>query len=412
MTHARGEVHAAFDTSLNIYTRKCNEMTARTYIGGSHSYADPAAWSPTGAPQAGDGLTIRGGTLTATGLDIENEGILLGRFDVAPTLLNLSATTLGVATPINSVSEYQAVVIDTAGNVVNRGKIAELFGTLDINVGTPGHASMFSNTGSITAPAGIGSTIININVAQASTFDSSNELASSGLVAAPLRGTLNISGAGAFNNNGMMVTDGGTINVNTTGSLTSSDEIYANGPTGVINITFGAKTLSNAGLIGAGPDATINITAATSTGAVENSDAMISYGNMAIKAAVHQTPSATLGLIDGKMVLQGAVDGGTVVISSGMLEFGGGSKPGFIGPASARSFTSPIDFAGPGTLQFDGASNLSDVLQGDQLLVYGRTTPQAHPTQIADIHLTGGAYSASSFSIGGSTIHYLPPAVG
>ncbi len=43
-------------------------MTSKMFVGGDRSYASAASWSPTGAPQNGDTVTVYSGTVAATSL--------------------------------------------------------------------------------------------------------------------------------------------------------------------------------------------------------------------------------------------------------------------------------------------------------------------------------------------------------
>ena len=51
-------------------------MTNRTWIGGGNNKAsNPRDWSPNGAPQAGDTLTISSGTMTVSGNDLKGDSL-------------------------------------------------------------------------------------------------------------------------------------------------------------------------------------------------------------------------------------------------------------------------------------------------------------------------------------------------
>ncbi len=383
-------------------------MADKVYLGGTHRLADPRAWSPAGAPKPGDNLTIQSGTVNTTNSDIEGKSIFLDRTGSAPVIFNMKNAFLGAGSPITTVSEDGAVVINTTGNVVNASTIEDAHGALDINVSGAGTFATFDNTGNIIAPAGTEPTVIGISVSQDAAFSNAGQMTATG--SGYNDGTIDISGLGAFNNSGHMTAAGGDIFASIGGSFINSGSIGATGASGFAEISFGGSALVNNGTIGGG-----NVfLGAAGGGVVDNNNTLDSgNGTLTIAAAVKQSASATTNVDDGSLVLESSMSGGNVTISSGMLEFGGThGSIGFIGEASAAGFSSTLNISAGGTLQFDGTSNLSEMLKGNNLMVYEQPSPTAAKSQIADIHLNSAMYSASSFHVQGSQITYVPPTSG
>ena len=388
-------------------------MTLKTYIGGYHSYTDAAAWTPTGAPIAGDTVYITSGAPTISDAIINQETILVFGSGT-PDGLDLDNATIGATTTLTSISNSAA--FNMIGTVLNRGVLNDGSGAQNINVGALGEPVTFINAGTVNASGSVGGTELTITAASGSQVENTGTFFATGN-GYYAGGDLLMTGAGAFTNSGTMIADDGTItapgqmtNSGVMETETSSVPDSSSENPGTVNIAFGQEngiTFKNTGLLDNGLGSTFDISAAPgSQASVINSGDISNSGSMTIAVAVDQTGKGSINLFDGNLLLEDGVSGGTIYISKATLEFGGPTSPGFIGPASAKNFAASVDFDGPaGGLQFDNTSNLSEVLKGQNLLVYSDPTPQVAPIQLADIKLTGGSYTASSFHVVGDTIN-------
>ena len=86
----------------------------------------------------------------------------------------------------------------------------------------------------------------------------------------------------------------------------------------------------------------VNISNATAGGWLYNTGTIEDSYHMTIATPVIQTPSGTLNIGEGTLVLDSEVSGGTVNIIHGSLEFGGPTSPAFIGTSSAHEFNATI----------------------------------------------------------------------
>ena len=395
-------------------------VASKTYVGGTHLYSDASAWTPTGAPKAGDGVTVYSGTVTATGMNIDNEYISLFRTGLPTTDLVLTNSTLGAQTTIYSVDETgSGVALTTGGRVVNNGQITVGHLGLGLNVGGAG-ASVFTNNGSIDSVAGIGATEVAITIAKGSSMVNDGRMSAEGRGMTP-GGTIDINGGGTFTNAGVILANGGVVNDSINGAMLNSGTISGLGAgttyPGSVNLSFaptvnpGGDTLTNSGVIQNGYASNMTLGTYGAVGNIVNKgDISNTGGNMTIASSMQQTSKGEVSLNSGNLLLQSSMQGGTIAISGGMLEFGGSTGPSFIGSSSAHSFTSAVEFNGrSGGLKFDDVSSISALVKGNDLLVYGQSVPGAAMPPMADIHLAGGQYSASSFHIDGTTIQYNRP---
>jgi hypothetical protein len=112
-------------------------VAARTWIGGaSNNAANPNDWSPSGAPQPGDSLTIGSGTIDISGNDLAGDtlavspGTASGPFEVADIAATASATLdLSVLLGTANVSVAPDSVL-TINAHVNAGYLNASGGTL------------------------------------------------------------------------------------------------------------------------------------------------------------------------------------------------------------------------------------------------------------------------------------------
>ena len=128
-------------------------------------------------------------------------------------------------------------------------------------------------------------------------------------------------------------------------------------------------------------------------------------GEVAVEARITQLPSGTISVTDnGTLLLAGNVEGGTIQIQSGMLDYSPAGtvpgEPGATGLTATVAFTGPsadLRFFGSGTVQdtFDAGSNTLAVMN------------QAGTT-VVDVQLASNrAYSAANFHASGSDIAYV-----
>jgi hypothetical protein len=110
----------------------------------------------------------------------------------------------------------------------------------------------------------------------------------------------------------------------------------------------------------------------------------------------------------GRLILAGQSAGGTITITSGMLEFA--QTPGFLqSPETAsESFNTKLAFTGKSaSVQFDGTSNLGTIIIGimpnmSEIAVFS----QGHPIGALQLTPSASAYSASEFSVHGNTLFF------
>lgn len=174
-------------------------------------------------------------------------------------------------------------------------------------------------------------------------------------------------------------------------------------------------TFTNYGLIEAGPGTDISLLGAFAfeddlTTIINNSVIIADKGgSIDIRATVHQSRFATINVLGGKVTLDGNVDGGTIVITSGTLAFGRLTR----GPAPEGSgTTTPIAFLGSkGGVVDTGVVGITEVFNAarQDIAIFSPSSPfSPPPVQIADMHLTGRAYTAAEFSVQGSAIVFDP----
>ena len=128
-------------------------------------------------------------------------------------------------------------------------------------------------------------------------------------------------------------------------------------------------------------------------------------GEVAVAAGVTQLPSGTISVTDsGTLLLEGNVEGGTIQIQSGMLDYSAaGTVPGEPG---ASGLTAAVAFTGPSAdLRFYSESSVQDTFDAatNTLAV---TNPAG--TTIVDIQLASNrVYSAANFQASGTDIAYI-----
>jgi hypothetical protein len=162
-------------------------MTNRTWItGGVDNFNDPAAWTPDGAPQSGDVLTIAEGNPVATDLALQgltfdlgaNTGISgpdggpLGNLPYPE--LTLNGSTIGAGTTIVLPAVFRSIVFSTLDNPMT------LLTYPAVDQGTIFVSGVPNNTGAVSV----------------STNDGTIETAASNLIAAAGTLTLDIGGYG------------------------------------------------------------------------------------------------------------------------------------------------------------------------------------------------------------------------
>jgi hypothetical protein len=170
----------------------------------------------------------------------------------------------------------------------------------------------------------------------------------------------------------------------------------------IVNIDGGAFSVGakNFGIYATGPQlGKVNITTdqATHITGVMQIDANLNLSGRG---------GGILEVDGGRLILGGPPDGGTIVITSGTLEFA--QTPGFLqSPETASDGiqNTKLAFTGKtGAIQFDGTAQIGPLIIGimpnmSEIAVFN----QGHP--LANIQLAPGqAYSASEFSVHGNTL--------
>ncbi len=136
-------------------------MTTRTWNGATDAFANPADWSPTGAPVSGDIAIINSGTVAAVGSDfVSNLGIQVSSGANATNLIVSSATIQASDAIAATVGGAANLTLGIQGGVTNAGNITflqsgtgnDIVGLLD----APSGATTLTNTGVIAFNSTIG----------------------------------------------------------------------------------------------------------------------------------------------------------------------------------------------------------------------------------------------------------------
>ena len=131
-------------------------MATKTWDGSSNSFSNPAAWSPTGAPQPGDTAVINSGTVGVASATLNGLTIQMSASPDSTPTLSLRGATIGSGSQVVAAANSGTTQINVAGAVANAGLIsftgpskARFTTTLtDIGGGSP---TLLRNNGSIAA---------------------------------------------------------------------------------------------------------------------------------------------------------------------------------------------------------------------------------------------------------------------
>jgi hypothetical protein len=368
-----------------------------TLLPSSTDYNDPASWSPYGIPRSGDTVSLASYAFRPVTMTMNNTQL--------PRGLNILAADRGAPTTFKP-----------GGVVSNAAVLHSVSGTLDIAVG---NNAMVINIGEIGAQGGATSSAVCLTLGAGSRFENAGTISVLGGDASPTNTSVTISGAGTFNNDGLIQVKNGSFHITTTGSLSNFNKMIVTGHgTGDIQFgDYGVKTqFTNYGTIEAEGHATVAISSPhmfeVCPGTIQNNGLIeADGGHVDISAPLQQSASGRISIDHGGSVTLGyASDGGTIQISDGMLNFAGTSRSTY-GPLAARQFDSTLRFIGKsGTLGFADGLNVTETFKAisqtqAELLVYTSYYPGDH-RPLADIHLAGH-YSADQFQAVGSTVNFL-----
>lgn len=338
-------------------------MSVKRWTGGGGNWSDPANWSDLTVPALGDLVIDQTGQILINDLTV-NDTFLLYADPGTSVGLTLIATTLGVAS------------------------------TLETNAGGGQIGLYFANSalqGALLAESG--TTVVTI-----------------------------VAGTGAINYGTMATSSNGPAGIaviDNPGALFENPGVIETAMFGSISIAFGqdsgaVQTMVNQGTIEADAGGVLAIGSAvygaTTSGEVMNTGLIkANAGSVTIDTAVVQGPNGHLTIAyDGEMTVAGKVDGGTVEIQSGMLQFAASPAFGSPGPVAASLFNAVVAFTGTtGAIGF-GDTPIAEAFNAaaDQVII----TVAGTSTQIATIQLDSSrAYAAQDFSAVGSTLQYFHP---
>ncbi len=374
-------------------------IATHTWIGPADgNYGDPANWT-SGLPKAGDTINLMSG----------------------PQIISISDTVVDNVF-ITSATETNTSALDVGPEVRFNANIRSVFGELKVNL----LANVVSyNAGTFDASSSIGVGSIAFNIAAGATFLNYGTISTSAGLA-PLYGNIgiNVASGGHFDNAGLIDIRGGALSVTFDHDLSNRGRLVVEGSgsaTVKIGTTYGVGSVfNNAGLVEA--DGTSNILfqglAAFETryGSVANSGLIhANGGSITIDGALAQTGAGRVEIDNGgTLTLDRACTGGTITITSGMLNFGGSGRAG-PQPYGAAGFASTLIFTAlSGQIGFNG-QDVTEMFKATapnagELLVYLANGGPYTNQLLADIHLSG-AYAASDFSVNGSVITYLSHSV-
>jgi len=341
-------------------------MTSKSWLGGRSGVGD---WSTSanwigGTPVSGDSDTDKNGVITATNIRIIDQTVVLDSADAGPAVpigLNLMGSNMGQGSYL--------LVEATDTDPIN----VELHNTwLRGNVFTESGAACF---------------IIDAGTATTN------------------YGWIGVAGAGGVSD---IVAD--------FGSFTNFGAIQS-GVNGNFQVQFGESAsqkqyVVNRGVIESDKGGTITLTSLhvgpISYGTVTNYGTIKSAGGtVSIYSDLSQSTNGLVSVSkNGILNLSGEMDGGTIQIQSGMLNFG--QQPEFAaGPSSAASFKSKLDFTGTSAEVAFGNPVIREAFSAatQEIFVTGIIPGTQTFGQIADLHLgTARVYSTSEFSISGSML--------
>jgi hypothetical protein len=230
-------------------------MTNRTWTnGGTDSFNDPAAWTPDGAPESGDVLTVVEGNPDATDLTLQgltiglgaNTGIPFSPLGYLPSpVLTLDGSTIGAGTTIVLAAVFRPIVFPAVHDPVTLSTYPAVDqGTLLVT-GPNNPASSLTvstNDGTIeTAASGLfaaaGTLTLDIGVLENSpdSFTAEGYLVNNGVIDASVGSTILLEGPTPFFYPGQSLsgmTNDGTIDV----SGTVNDVAVDISGTGTINL--------------------------------------------------------------------------------------------------------------------------------------------------------------------------------
>jgi hypothetical protein len=232
-----------------------------------------------------------------------------------------------------------------------------------------------------------------------------------------LLGTVTIDGEGQFANDGLIDVSAGRFDLHAPTPLPNQGRIVVHSR-GSANILFGnygtTRQFVNTGSIEADVESTIRIAAPTQSGVhwgevVNDGLIRAAGGSIEIDAPLSQDAGGRVVVADGGVVrLDDSSDGGSIEIQGGMLAFGGSSGATSVS-AAARGFHSDLIFSGStGLLNFSaGQASIQEVFRGIDATSAELTVFTADNQPLADIHLTGGHYTADEFQVSGAIINFI-----
>lgn len=340
-------------------------MSVKTWIGGNGDWSNPANWSDLSVPVPGDLVIDQSGQILVNNLAL-SDTIWLNSVPGSAVGLTLNGTLLGVSSTVVS-NAYSGPIGLYFANSALQGVLLASIGTTVVTVAANTAAT---NAGTMTTSGNTGPAAISI------IDNPGGVLQNLGVIETAINGSISVA-FGTDPATLQSIANQGTMEADAGGLLTIASGV------------FGATTsgeVMNSGLIKA------------------------NAGTVIIDTAIDQATTGQLAIAyDGVMTVAGAVDGGTVTIQSGMLQFAASPSFASPGPLAASLFDAGVAFTGTtGAIGF-GDTPIAEVFNAaaNQVIV----TVAGSSTRIATIQLeTNRTYSAGDFSVSGSTLQYLHPA--
>lgn len=342
--------------------------------GGSGLWTDNASWLY-GAPGPGDFAAIHNGSSVLVN-DETISGVSLLLDGIRPSNGTLALSMENASTDANTtIGSFGAVTLVLHDSTL-AGQTISSFGEMSVSIEA-------------------GSTATNTGTMAAASFFSIAPFAAS-IVIDDNKGTF--SNAGALQS----ATAFSSVTVNFGGQFTAPD----------------GQTIANSGVIQADAGGLVDIEAAhaftTSFGVLANSGLIdANGGTVVINADLQQAASAVTHIENGGTLdLNGLSTGGTIEITSGMLNFGDFDR-GNPGPLASEGLASQLVLDGSSASLGFGSIPISQVFdEASQTLTITAPFSGQAPAAIGSFHLLGpAAFSASDFSVGpdGSTVLFQHP---
>lgn len=339
--------------------------------GGSGLWSNGDSWLY-GEPGPGDVAAIHSGSsVLVNDMTLSGVEIVLSRLQPPTVALSLENSSTDAGTTIVS---FGTVTLDLHDSTL-AGKTFGAFGELDVSIEAGSTATNSGTLASFTLPG--------LALPAAIVIDDNK---------------------GTFSNSGAMqaATADSSITVNFGGQFAGPD----------------GQTIANSGIMQADAGGVINIQAAhaftTSFGAVSSTGVIeANGGTVVINADLQQSASAVTHVENGGTLnLDGLATGGTIEITSGMLNFGDFAR-GNPGPLASEGLASQLVLDGSSASLGFGSIPIAEMFDeaSQTLTITAPFTGQA-PAAIGSFHLLGpSAFSASEFSVGpdGSTVLFQHP---